>query len=113
MAVVLVSAVLSSSGVAGVVGGVCSDRAWDVACRRSGARTRGAVTRALGRCDGPMLAGGGRLRDAGLEPWFGESVLVKRYHRQGYEEEACGVMCLCVCEAFTSNTLAVKFWFPS
>lgn len=60
----------------------------------------------LCRCEGRQSAGGGREHRKGLR--------LKGTTEGGRgEEEASGVVCLCVCEAFTSSTLADKFWFPS
>lgn len=64
----------------------------------------------LCRCEGPKPSGGGRLRDAELVPLPGEKVArFKGTTEGGHGGEASGVVCLCVCEAFTSNTLAGKF----
>lgn len=55
-----------------------------------------------------------QVLDAGPELQAGEKVVeLKGTTERGHEEEASGGVCLYVCEAFTSSTLAVKFWFPS
>lgn len=61
------------------------------------------------RQEGPRSSGGG----GGLEPLPGERVGWWKATTDGHEEEASGVLCLCVCEAFTSNTLAVRCWLSS
>lgn len=53
------------------------------------------MNRGLCRREGPVSAGGGRVRDAGLESRFGESVSVKRQHRRGTEKRP-GVWFVCV-----------------
>lgn len=52
--------------------------------------------------------------DAGLQALLSEKVvwLINGITGEGHGDEASDVVCLCVCEAFTSNTLAVKCWFP-
>lgn len=49
--------------------------------------------------------------------WAGATALLKlgwwKAVRDGHEGAAPGVLSLCVCEAFTSNTLAVSCWFLS
>ena len=66
--------------------------------------------RGLCRREDPTPSGGGRLSDAELVPPPGEKVArFKGTTEGGHGGEASGVVCLCVCEAFTSNTLAGKF----
>lgn len=63
----------------------------------------------LDRREGPRSSGA----DAGPEPLPAEKVVwLNGITGEGHEEEASGVVCLYVCEAFTSNTLAVNCWFP-
>lgn len=70
--------------------------------------------RGLCWCEGLKSAGGDRVSDAGLGPPSGQNVFwLKSTRGGGHEEKAAGVVCLCVREAFTSITLAVKLWCPS
>lgn len=56
-----------------------------------------------GRQDGSRSSGGG-----GLELLPGAKGGLEKAITGRQDEEASGVLSLCVCEAFTSNTLAVK-----
>lgn len=83
--------------------------------RLSGSRTGSSSTQCerlwgLCRSGGSQAAGSSMLRGAWLEPLPDEIVVsLKGTMEEGHEAEAC----LDVSEAFTSNTLAVKVWFPS
>lgn len=74
--------------------------------------------RVLYKRDGQKSSRVGKINDVtGWVPLSGvrEGLLIDTNEGggEGGSGEASAEVCLCVCEAFTSITLAVTFWFPS